>query len=167
MSKLARVAYRSFKNSTVVHVQEVNGTATRFSGNDSKHGKLQTLVSGNEYFEPYDWNFVPSNVKIGLHDAERFECQLFRNLYMVECEDGEGEVQSIDTDQFTAVVEPLGEPMSLLDLQKLLSVVECLIDTAQNTTDLESVYDDSKEQSFTWEDVFKSYSLLKKLACVE
>ena len=52
-------------------------------------------------------------------------------------------------------------------LVQLLSVVECLIDTAKRTTDLESVYDDKGQQDFTWAEVWESYQLLKDIAGVE
>jgi hypothetical protein len=55
----------------------------------------------------------------------------------------------------------------IIDFQKLLSVMECLIDTVQSTTDLENVYDDSKEQSFSWQEVMEQYQVLKVLAKVE
>ena len=51
--------------------------------------------------------------------------------------------------------------------ERLLDVVECLIDTCIRTTDLENIYDDAREKSASWDEVWESYRYLKKLADVD
>ena len=56
--------------------------------------------------------------------------------------------------------------MNQLQAQELLTVMECLIDTVDRTTDLENVYDHNDE-SVTWVQVWDNYRALKVLAGVE
>lgn len=151
-----KVAFRQLENSVIVSVRMVSGSDIKFSGEDNT-GKLQVVFSNGLVLEPFEWNFVPNTVRCGNYpnDGTLKGVVLYPNLSIV------------DMDQFSAALEPINEVPSLSELQTLLSVVECLIDTANSTTDLKGVYSSGDEQFFTWEEVFKSYTLLKRLAKVE
>lgn len=62
--------------------------------------------------------------------------------------------------------------MNTLELQQLLSVMECLVETAidsieEGADSSKGITDNSREQFFTWDEVFESYIKFKKLAGVE
>lgn len=37
-----------------------------------------------------------------------------------------------------------------------IDIIDCLIDTAERTTDLEGVYNDKTGKFFTWEEIYKA-----------
>jgi len=55
----------------------------------------------------------------------------------------------------------------MVDYDLLLDVLECLIDTADRTTDLENVYNDTTGDCVGWDEVFEVYLQVKDKAGVE
>ena len=47
-----------------------------------------------------------------------------------------------------------------IDLDLIMTVLDCLIDTAERTTDLDGVYDDDTGQYASWPEVYEAYSLV-------
>jgi hypothetical protein len=69
------------------------------------------------------------------------------------------------------LVEYVTEPVILSEvdqenLERVLTVMECLIDTVASTTDLENVYN-ANDESVSWSEVWKTYRALKTIVGVE
>ena len=110
--------------------------------------------------------------KIAMESTESLDFSLYSSLLAVEEATGfswsssitvaEGTIDSVingvlNEADCTLEYHKVGNTC-LVKRQRLLSMIECRIDTAARTTDLESVYDDSLEQSVPWTEVYKMYA---------